>query len=332
MDAIFENGIIIAFFAPFFGGLINLFDTYFVDSIYDSEWDGLIMSALFRLLPCIGLLFFFGPEIISAITAGSGSQILFGINVGVILSFVGGAIFIVAILYYFKALFQHNDMALIQILLNVVVVVVPVLAFLIAGEKLTVIKYVGIAVAFLGASIPSLNDGIKKKSRDLLWKMAIAVFCFAISMSLLEKAYTDIALVVEGENQAFWVGFFYFCLGSCLLGLGISAKKKKLSRRTLGIIKKFFVIFLVAEVLEIGEILAVQKAISLTAVSYVSVIENFDSAFILLFSFLTLVLFRFLIKKDNKKIEAINKEQLKGWRLKVVAIVVMAIGVYMTTS
>ncbi len=309
MNHILNNWLFVAFLAPFFWSLVNIIDLYFVEEIYDNEYDGTVMTGLAQIipwftLPFIGLVV---PDLRS-----------------VIMATLGGFFLVTAYFFYFKALFSTGDAALIQIIWNTVGIFVPILAFLFLQEKLSVVQYLGIGVTFIGAMYISFNNKFQGgNTRKIIPIMAGAIIFLSLSMIFTRDVYS---------RTSFHSGIMFFSLGSILAGIFFYFLRirKHGTGNLINIGKKYYIWFLLVESLTMLGIIASQRAINISpAVSFVAAIESIQPAFIIIvsavfFSFLSLCSYK---KKDI--IKRIYNDQLVGIYAKIFAIIIMAVGIYM---
>ena len=151
-----------------------------------------------------------------------------------------------------------------------------------------------------------------------------AVLFLSLSMIVSEKAYN--LLGAKYGDQGFWMGFFFFSLGSFTAGLLFSIYSK---RNPLPLIKKYYKIFLLGEGIYFFGNLFSQRALDIApSVSYVAVVETFVPVFILAYSLLILFFFSYILRRKNETIKRIYSEQIGGIWVKVLATIIMAIGVY----
>ncbi|KKQ27375.1 MAG: hypothetical protein US42_C0010G0022 [Candidatus Magasanikbacteria bacterium GW2011_GWC2_37_14] len=308
----FFNGhwLVVSFLAPLLWALVNVIDVYFVGGVYKDELDGTIISGLFQIVPIIFILFFL-------------SKLNFSFDSFLLLAVFAGFLFNLSFYFYFKALFRHNDVALLQILWSLTIVVVPVLSFVFFGEKLGGFKYLGMLITLIGAVLLSFNGKLQAKlSWKYFWIMMGAVGFLSLSMVIENQVYTHLA--ERGQN--FLSGFLFFSIGAFLNGLFFVFFGK---RNPLSLVKKYFKVFVIAEVINVFGIFASQRAIDQApSVSYVAVVESFVPVFIMIFSLLILFYFLYIVKKRNEVVELIYKEQIVGIGIKIFATLVMAIGIY----
>lgn len=303
--------LLLAFVAPFLWAWVSTIDNYFVHSVYEDEFDGAIISGFFQSVPWLfvplGLVQFQFPGVGTAWWAMG-----------------AGAFFLFSFICYFRALFMHNDSALIQILWNLSVPTVPFVAWFILSETLLPIHYAGIALAFVGVTLFVLDGGV---TRDGFWKAAVpmfgAVLALSLSMVISKKAY--------GRSDAFWSIYLFFCLGATMLAafLLVVVGRKKAKERAGKIIRlsgKYFWFFLLAESLSVIGTLTSQGAIRLApAVSFIAVIEALVPVFVMTNSLILVVCFR---KLRRNGMQELYQEQLAGLRTKVLAVVLIVAGIY----
>jgi drug/metabolite transporter (DMT)-like permease len=307
--AVWNSWLFMAFAAPALWALANIIDVYFTKEVYKDEYDGVIISGLFHLAPWI-LLPIFG--------------ISFPEKIVTFLAFGAGIFFLLANWFYFRSMFAIGDASLIQTLWNSTAIVVPVLAFFLIGEKLATIHYVGIAITFAGLMILSLGDGITKRNiSEILPDMAGAIVFFSLSMIAQERVY---------HHAGFWNGYLTFSLGVGTGGL-IFLIVRIIQKRTGHLLKlnrDFAGWFLGAECLGLFGTVCSQRAISLTpAVSFVAVIEALMPAFIIGESLLIFVLCKIFRANGRKIVNKIHEGQVRGFGIKILAIAIMAAGIYL---
>lgn len=310
MGFIWNNWLIIALFAPALWALVNIIDVYFVSEIYEDEYEGTVIMGLFQIIP-----WFFVPFI----------KFDFPDIHIIALSVLGGILALASMFFYFKALFHSRDIATIQVFWNLVALAVPVLAFILIGERLSGLAYLGILIAFSGVIFLTLNKEIRKRNvKRLAMIMSAAVLFFSLSMIIQEKVYS---------NTSFFGGLIFFSLGYFMGGvLLFGFRKSNMTKRLVYLSKNFFIWFLAAELITQVGVISSQRAIFLSpAVSFVAVIESLQPAFILIISALLFGLFSLSFIKLGKReiFRKLYAEQVFAKKSKIFAIIVMAIGVYL---
>lgn len=310
-----NNWLIVAFIAPMLWALVNLIDIYFINGIYENEYDGTIISGIFQITPWILVpwLGFNFPDKDLAVMA-----------------IAGGFLYSVSTFFYFKALFVTRDAAATELLWNLSIPIVPFIAFIFIGENLSAMHYAGIGISFIGASLLSFDDKIRiKKFRGLPLIMIGAVSFLAMSMIIEESVYRE---------TDFWSAFLLFSLGAFTGGVffwafrmitGYGTGKKSLFKLS----KQYFWIFLFAETLAVCGVVFLQRALAVSpSASFVTIIGAFQPAFIMVFSILIVQANAALRKKsDDQLIHRIYTEQLTGARTKLFALGIMTIGVWLVS-
>ena len=303
-----NNWLVIAFVAPLLWGLVNLLDVYLVQDVYEDEYEGTIIMALFQCIPFLAVPWLGFPM----------PQYNF-----MLLAIVAGLFSLASMFYYFKALFRYGDATLILVLWNLVALVVPVLAFFFVGEKLVPVQYLGILVVVIGAVFLTLDKNIYgKKMRDLVLIMIGAILFLSFSMVMQEKVYS---------NTSFWGGFLFFSIGYLIGGaVLLGSRGMTFKKRLFEINKKYFILFALVEVVVLAGIVTSQRAIDIApAVSLVATIESFQPAFILMLSVVIFFLLSFFSHGKKDLIKKIYEEQISGKRSKIIAILIMAAGIYL---
>jgi len=314
--------LVIAILAPMFWALADIINIYFVDGIYKDEIDGTIISGIFQIIPWFILLIFSGFRVAIISDLRLSLNFIEG-KEAIALSFFGGILYALAAYFYYKALFHKNDVSIVQILFNLTIIVLPVLSFIFFREILPVYKYAGMAVIFFGATLLSLG-GRPDKKVSLKYFLIIlgAVFFLSFSMLALGRAYD--LLNFTGARQGFWLGFSFFILGGFISGISFGLLFR---RNPLPLIKKYYTIFILGEVVNFFGNLFSQRALDISpSVSYVSAVETFSPVFIIAFSLLILFFFRRILARKNQAVERVYSGQIGDGRVKLLATVIMAVG------
>ncbi len=310
---------LLAFIAPLLWAVVTLLDTYFVHGVYRDAMDGAVISGLFQSVPwllvLLGVIEFDFPGVAAATY-----------------SLIAGALFLLAFLAYFEALFITNDGALMQLLWNITVLVVPFFAWLLIGEKLELAHYLGIALAFVGLTCFGFDKRVlTPRSAKIGIAMLSAIGVLALSMVASKKAYLLAAPHLSVSTVDFWRIFLLFCTGasaaSCAL---LSARGWTQGTKWIGgmaiLSKRYFLLLLMAEMLSLVGSLASQRAISLApSVSLVAVIECLVPVFVMMASLLLVALLRVLGQRD---LVVIYRTQLVSPGRKFLSLILIASGIY----
>lgn len=308
MQAVWNNWLLVAVMAPALWALVNIVDAYFVKEVYKDEHDGIIISGLFNAIPWLVVPFV---------------KVVFPSWEMSLVAIFGGYLYMLSMYFYFKAMFATGDAALIQVIWNLASLVVPILAFGIIGEKLSSLQYLGIIVTFIGAMALSLEKNSKENLFKILFPMFGAVMLVSISMVAEKVVYT---------RTEFLGGFLMFSLGSFLTG-GTFLIVRTIQGKTghlFKLNKNNALSFAGAELLALAGVICSQRAIDISpAVSFVAVIESLMPAFVIAQSLIIFVIFKAFSLNREDMARDIYNNQTKGWGVKLVAVSIMAIGIYL---
>lgn len=325
----FENHsqwLLVALIAPMFWAAVNILDAYFVSSLYKNAFEGAAIFGLFQILPSVIVLYFVNKNVLYYLTPSGDFFTYQYFDNPLILALLGGFLFTLAFLLYFKALFKQGDVALLQIFWNLAIAIVPLAMFFLFSERLPTAGYVGLFLTLSGATLMSLHKDMRAKLSSGYFKiMSMAVAILSICMVLEGRVYDKLSLPEYGST-GFWSGFLFFSIGSVAGGVLLVIIGKV---NVWLLIKKHYKVFVLAEVLTLLGTVSSHKAISLApSVSYVAAVETFVPVFVLIFSLCIAAAYK-AIKLKEDVVEKMLKEQLHGINIKIVATVVMAVGIYL---
>lgn len=123
-----------------------------------------------------------------------------------VLLFLGlGGIELIA-MYLFAKVHAHNELSVSSIITRLRILVVPVVAFIFLGEKLTNIQYLGVALTFLGSIALAMNGKIR----------ASTGLKYALSFSLISGIST-VVLKAATTYASTSVSMVFFSLPSAIL-------------------------------------------------------------------------------------------------------------------
>lgn len=301
----------LAFVAPFLWALVNILDLYFVHGLYQDEWDGTLISGAFQLFPwllvALGMLSFVPPP-----------------KEAILFALAGGSMFLASFFFYFRALFRYADSPLIQVLWNVSVLVVPVLAWAWSDERLLPVHYLGIALAFVGSSLFAAREGLLRQGfLRIAGTMVWAVLLLSASMVLQKEAYRN-------AGDQFLDVYLIFSLGVVGAATALAALKPKTTvariRRFAGFETKYIALLLFAEGASFAGTIFSQRAIDLSpSPSFVVAIESCAPVIIMLLSLLLASVFARL---GHVQASTMFRNQMLGWKEKLMAIALMSSGIY----
>lgn len=274
---------LVLWIAPALFAVAVLFDNDFIGSgIYRNRLDGVVISALFGgLVPLLVL----APSI-------EYQQVL-SMPPGVLLTAIVGAVLYFAHLYfYFDVLFTldtHgkpiNDGPGVELFINLNVLFVPLFAWLLLGQDLTAIQWIGVGVILFAALLMS---GIQC-ARSTVRSGVLTALMLAFYYLCEDTVYEFLSLKT---------GFFVFSMILAVMGLALMIMPS--SRPAASVMnKKYLFRFLLAEVISILGVLASQQALKLNPVVYVIAIESFAPIFVAILSFIPTVYLTLLMSKQG---------------------------------
>lgn len=294
--------LIIAFVGLLFHGLANILDNYFVNKLFKNPFVLVFYSSLINLIFLPAVLLFGVPELPSL------SLLPFYALVGLTNIFY---------LYpYYKAL-QNDDTSVVASLFSLEKLFVPILAFLIVGETLSSLQYLGFFVIVLSGAILTLNNHEKK---------------FRLNKSFFYMALVSIILAFEGViykyifNHVDWAtGFTWAIVASFVLTLPMLLVGKSRTQiiSQWSSFKNKFHLFTIEELLTFSGSASATFATSLAPVTIVKSIDSFHPFIVLAYALLFNRLYPSLFKE---KIDA--KTIIK----KILLFFVMILGVVLITS
>ncbi len=310
MHFFWDNWLVIVFLAPILWALVNVFDVYFVSEIYEDEYEGTVIMGLFQAIPWLLVPFvkFEAPSLDI-----------------IIWSVLGGICTLISMFFYYRALFHSRDITTIQVFWNLVAIVVPVMAFFLMKERLSLVQYAGILIAFSGVVFLTADKRIREKNlKRLFGIMSGAIIFFSAGMIIQGHVYSKTNFF--GGLIFFSVG--YFIGGILLFGL----RRVNMAHRLIHLNKKYFFWFVGMELMTQIGVITSQRAIFLSpSVSFVAVVESLQPAFVLIISLIIFALAGLSIVQFKKEelVKKIYAEQIFAQKTKFLAIAVMAIGIYL---
>lgn len=300
-----------ALVAPALWGLVCVLDLYFVQGAYRDAWDGTLISGAFQIMPWllvpIGLLSFTSPP-----------------REAIPLALAGGGMFLASFFFYFRALFRHADAPLIEVLWSVSVLVVPVMAWAWSDERLQPVHYLGIALAFFGSSLFAVRDGLLRRGfLRVAGTMVWAVLLLSASMVLQKEAYR----IASGQ---FLDVYLMFSLGVVATAAGLALLTPRATvarvRRFAGFKPHYIALLVFAEGVSFVGTVFSQRALDLSpSPSFVVAIESSVPVFVMLLSLLLTGVFARLGREQTS---TMFRNQMLGWKEKLIAISLMSTGIY----
>ena len=247
-------------------GLSCVIDVCFVgEGVYREPLDGPLIAGLFCILP----LFLSG-----------GAGIALDVDPGVVaVASLAGICYLLHVYFYFKALFVVNDASNAEIFNNLSVLFVPLLAFVFLGEVLNPVHYFAIGLSLAGVFVL-----IRFQLSTLTWMVSglLGVSVLFISLAMVMQAW--VLRIVSYEAAVFLFSSAAFVSVLCVL-----AAATRLRRRVLRLCKRFGLLFVGVQILELVAVLGSQRATDIgPSVSLVALLECSLPLFVMTFSWMLL--------------------------------------------
>lgn len=301
----------------FLYGLVQVLDCYFVErgDVYKDEYEGMIISSVYKIL---------GVAIVGGIYFTKTMEISF---VNALLAVAGGILMSGAFLFYFFAIFEHNDGSLLQMFWNLAIPLIVVFAWLFLGERLEINTYLGIGIVFVGGTLIYVSKEVfhcENFGKFMLFMIPMVIL-YALSDVLMKY-------VEEGRKVEFGQSFPFLCLGQVLFGGMLLLVRRKKIQGT-GFIKRIagqnWFLFVSSEALELAALFFMQLSIAKTpSVSFHGTMEAFMPVMVIIISFISIFFLKFFGKGEI--IKRIHDEYLSsGLLVKLTATAVMMVGIYL---
>ena len=276
--------VLIAFLTPILHALSCIVDAHFSNNIF-KKVPSLVFYATISNIIIIPFLFLFGTPIIPPLEI---LAILFIIS-------------LIEVCYqipYYHAL-RNIDTSIVVALFSLGKITIPVLAYFIVNEKLTLIQYCGFGIILLSTFL--LNFDIKKLKINIAFFLMLVVSVLLSLSSVLSKYSLQ---SVDFVTVLFWGSIFATSISLSLLLL---PQYRTDIISTFPKYKKRIKLFLSNEILNQGGTLALTIALAYLPVLVVESIESSQSIFTLLLGFVLYKIFGNRFKENLTRQEVIKK-------------------------
>ncbi len=262
---IYNNWLLMALLAPLAFSISCVVDVCCVgERIFRYPSDGPIVSCLFWVLPLSVVL----------LGVGGWHYVTLENSMPALLS---GLCYFLQIYFYYRALFVENDASRAEVFNSLSVLFVPVLAFVLIGEKLSPVLYVAISLALAGVII-LLRGILSSAGRTSVLLLTVSVFFGSLSMVLDAWVF---------DQMPYWNGVILTALGSFLSALGVAITSRRRSRRIIALCWRLGWLFMLAELIHLFGAVAGQRATAIgPSVSLVALAECTQPLFVMALSLL----------------------------------------------
>jgi len=225
------------------------------------------------------------------------------------LAFVAGILYVIGILFYFKAV-KIEEISRVIPLLYLSSLFVSILAAIFLGEIFTPIKYLGIFLLIIGAVSISSKNFIKFGFGKAFWFMVLASLVFSINAVITKYLLNFVD---------FWTIFSYIRIGAFFALIPtfcFSFKDLILAVREHG--KKTVILISLNEILALFAVILITIAMTKGYITLVNALSSVQPFFVLLIAVILSVFYPKILKEE------IGKSAIL---LKLIAITLMFVGV-----
>lgn len=259
---VWDNWIAIGLISAAAWGLSCVIDVCFVgEGIYREPVEGPLVAGLFCIVP---LFTFDGMETALDVDPGVAAVAL-----------LAGICYLLHIYFYFKALFALNDGSNAEIFNTMSVLFVPVFAFVLFGEILEPLHYFAI-----GLSISGILVLVRCQLSTLTWRVAVLLGISVLFISLVMVMQAWVLQFVGYE-----IAVSLFSLAAFISVVSLLGARVRLRRRILHLCRRFGLLFVGVQLLELCAVLGSQRATDVgPSVSLVALLECSLPVFVMAFS------------------------------------------------
>lgn len=301
-----------AMFSVVLISLLILFDAFlFKEDVYNSPIEPTVISGIMQLIPW--LVFPFVITDFSSVTATG-------------IAFLSGMLNMIGFHLYFRAMNDDQDAVVISVMWNLMIALVPLLAYFAIDEKLAFSQYIGIATIFIGATAAVYHKA--RANFTVVTLMFLAVLLLSASSVMMKEVFN--ILTENGNPSIFWSGFLPHAAGAGLIGVFFLDKlfsKKESRDGIISLVKKFWPVFFLMEGIQVGADILSSLASTVGNISVIIAMDGLMGVFTAALSIgLAYALFR---TKLREAAEEFRDEQFKNFGLKFVGMMLVVIGAYM---
>ena len=253
--------ILIALLNPLLHSWSNIIDNVLVNRIFKNPLNLVVFSAAMNIV-FLPLLFLFQIPVLPTLNT---------LPIFILL----GLLDIAYVYPYYKAL-QHDDTSVVSGLFSLGKVFVPLFAFIIVGEVLSINQYLGFILIILSSSLMTLNFKKLKMGKSFIYMVAVSVI-----LSMEAVLYKFALAGLDWVTVITWSSVF-----TSLFAFALFVVKRKEILLQLPKFKKKVHLFVLEEIITFGGSVAGIFAMSIAPVTLVVGVWSLQPIFILAYALL----------------------------------------------
>ncbi len=254
--------ILIAFVSPILHGFSNILDNYLANKLFKNLWTLIFYSSLLNAVFLPFVLLIQVPDL---------PPLEF-----LPLFLLIGLIEVFYLFPYYKAL-QNEDTSVITALFSIGRIFVPILAFFIVKEVLSLPQYIGFLIIIISSVAVTFNGRMKFRINKSFLLMILSALLLSIEAVIYKYLFEN----VSWSTGFVWPVIFSFVIS--LFFLFIPKPRKDIIENRKNFIKNL-PIFASEEILTFGGSATAVYAISLVPVTLVKGIASFQAFFVLVYA------------------------------------------------
>jgi drug/metabolite transporter (DMT)-like permease len=252
----------LALLAPFFFAVVTLIDDTLVRSVYKGPYFTSMVAGLAGALPLLSRIFLHADSI--------------PIHIG-LLALLAGFLTPVYYFFYFRAL-ETESPSIVIAMFGLTPATLPFLAHFLLHEKLAAVQLVGFLIVLLASLSLAVTEVRKFKFSKALSLVLIGVVILDLISILTKHVY---------QQVDFYPAYLYYSAGMGIGGIYMLmliyfSKSKDIFKGINKSLKKFFLLFLLAELFNLAAEFVGNLAVSRGPLSLVKVIEWTQPIYVLL--------------------------------------------------
>lgn len=307
--------------AVIYGAMMVADSLLFKQDIYTTANQPAVISAVMQLSPLV-LLPFLGVEIVTGHTA-------------VVQFFVAGLAGMVGLWFYFRTIVEEADTVTLSLLWNLMLGLVPALAFVFADERLAGNQYIGILLIAAGATVAIWRKESEQTSPSAALSMIFAVVFMSASAVLMKVGYEGMAGQYASDD-VYWTGVVFRALGYGLVGfiLYLFIARENSEKATFwDTVKRYWPLLIALEVMQVVADMLSALATKYGDVSIVTSVDGLIGLFTMTVTTIMLVIVKLIPGKGTveESLEEQHDEQVTNFPQKLAGTVLIIIGAYLVS-